>query len=348
MPSIIHGPARRGSSVRRRASGRSAGRSSTIVCCQNVPPTDGRDAVPARDADAEQAELGVGAAGDDRRARGAARCSAAAARDLADHGARLDARAATTPRSRPIRSRMVSDQSRSARSNMPELDPQEGVGRVLAGEPVREPVAEHPHVARRPQRRSGRCRAIQRNRAGAVIATQSPAARVDLLRGARLGRARRPRPRPGQSTFGQAQISRPPRRRAPCPRACSSRATAAIADRVDRRPLERLVGRTRGELPVRRRVEDLRAGDAGRLGVGVLALADRDLSAVGVEQHGPAAPGARVDGRAGRFAHRQDAPASARRRSRAARRPAKRSTSAATICARRGAASRRWPRRCAG
>ena len=49
------------------------------------------------------------------------------------------------------------------------------------------------------------------------------------------------------------------------------------------------------ELPVGGGVEHLRPGHAGLGRVGVLALADRDLVAVEVEQHRPHRPGARID-----------------------------------------------------
>ena len=67
-----------------------------------------------------------------------------------------------------------SDQSRRAKSNIPELDPSEGSVTNCPDSFVKTQSPIMPTCAIS-AKTSGSCRAIQRNRAGAVIATQSPA-----------------------------------------------------------------------------------------------------------------------------------------------------------------------------
>src|SRR5690348_6235819 len=95
------------------------------------------------------------------------------------------------------------------------------------------------------------------------------------------------------STLGQAKISRPPASYRTMPSRMLVAATAATSA-----PAAGGDG-----LPARHDVEVLAAGHAGRLVVGPLALPHAGLLAGLGEQHGPAAPGARVDGQQVRSAH---------------------------------------------
>ena len=65
------------------------------------------------------------------------------------------------------------DQVRSARRNIPELDPQDGSVACTPDSRVAIQSLSMPRPAVAP-RMSGRCRASQRSRAGVVIDTQSP------------------------------------------------------------------------------------------------------------------------------------------------------------------------------
>ena len=74
---------------------------------------------------------------------------------------------------RPLRAAISSDQARSARLNIPELDPQDGSVASTPDSRVAIQSLSMPRPLVR-ARMSGRCRASQRSRAGVVIATQSP------------------------------------------------------------------------------------------------------------------------------------------------------------------------------
>ena len=95
------------------------------------------------------------------------------------------------------------------------------VGHEPAGQPVQDPVAEHPDVGDRARTTSGSCSRIQRKRAGEVIddpvaaALEDPprVAAADELGG--LGAGARVDVRAGPDLAARA------RRRGPCPRACS-------------------------------------------------------------------------------------------------------------------------------
>ncbi len=170
------------------------------------------------------------------------------------------------------------------------------IGYELAAQPGQDPVAEHADVGDR--------REDLGLVAGNPAETRGRGDRhpVATLRSrwcgacTALDRAPPPRRRPASRRWGRPRSRCPTRRTAPCPRACWCELTAATARRRCRRSAQRLADALADQLPVARRVEHLGAGGAGQRGMRPLPLADRELVSLGIEQHGPAAAGARVDG----------------------------------------------------
>ena len=267
------------------------------MCCQKLPPT-----IVKRpglgDADPEQPELRVRAADDDRRA-------------VREPGLpprpRRSPRRSTVPRSTtvgndvrssPTRSRARGPTSRAGEVEHPRARAERRVGDELAGEPGQDPVAEHPDVRDRredvglvprdPEEAGGRgdrdpvARASRRSPGRAPLSISSVASSP----------AR-------ESTFGQAQISRPAR-----VVEHHSLAHARRADRGDRarplRPPRRAPrGCTRRSAPSCASVsKTCEPGTPGASAMAVLALADRHLVAVRVEEDGPAAARCRRRSRA--------------------------------------------------
>ena len=144
------------------------------MLCQKLPPTTVKRP-GLRDADAEQAELGVGAADDDRASpRGGRSAAAAAPVTVADDGARLDdvgEDGAVEPADLEHALRPV---ALARARTCPELEPSDGSVTNSPESFVRIQSPSMPTCAI-DAKTSGSCRAIQRKRAGAVIATQSPA-----------------------------------------------------------------------------------------------------------------------------------------------------------------------------
>ena len=185
-----------------------SGRSSRIVFCQNVPADDRVLARPG--AGAEQPELGVGAAGDDRRARPQARLLGGGRGDGADHGAGVVHRREHAGVAGRRCAAISSDQVRSASAEHPRARAAGRLGGQHAGQPGRDPVAEHAHAAgRRQDVRPVPGEPAQPGRRG----DRHPVA-------ADARRCARPRPRAisstaswpeRESTFGHAQISWPAR-----------------------------------------------------------------------------------------------------------------------------------------
>ena len=115
--------------------------------------------------------------------------------------------------------------------------------------------------------------------------------------------------------------------------------------RPDLRLLERFLDAGPDQLPVLRRVEDLRTGNARCLSMRVLPLADRELMTVGGEDDCPAAARARVDGEQERVSHASTPAALATCSSGSP--AANRRISLGHHARHRAEASRAWHRRCA-
>ena len=165
------------------------------------------------------------------------------------------------------------DQVRAAQVEQVRARARRRVGDEPAGQPVEDPVAEHAHVGDRVED------------LGLVLADPQEAGRrgdghpvaADLEDPARitaadeLGRLRR---LARESTFGQAQISRPAASYRTMPSRMLVLLTAAMSRRAEPGPRERLADALADEPPVPFRVEDLGAWDAGHGGMRPLALTD--------------------------------------------------------------------------
>ena len=172
MPSTIHWPGTVWHNVRSRACGSIIGSEKSIVCCQNDPPTTVvrpgvRTPIPSRPSwvSAPPATTGV-PAGMPVSAAAAAVTAPITVPDSRTGGNRSGSSSSS--------SRIAGDQVRVARSNIPELEPSDG---SVANSPVSRVHSQSPSMPTWAARAntSGARSAIQRNRAGAVIATQSPA-----------------------------------------------------------------------------------------------------------------------------------------------------------------------------
>ena len=201
-------PGRRGRASAGARRGSISGWSSTIVCCQNEPPTtvverSARIPMPSRPScvSAPPATTGV-PAGMPVSAAAAAVTSPITVPDSSTGG--------TCDRLEPDQ---LEDRSPTtcgpARSNMPELEPSDDVGRELAGQAGREPVAEHPDVADRGEHLGAVPGDPAQPRRGG---DRDPVAgaRVDLLARRRTRTSSAASAPARESTFGHAQISRPP------------------------------------------------------------------------------------------------------------------------------------------
>ena len=250
-------------------------------------------------------------------------------------------RPAATPRAAAQTARDVRRPAPVGQRNMPELDPQDGSVTCL---PLSRYTIQSLSMPRLAVASSmpGWCRASQRNRAGVVIDTQSP-------------------PRRRLPADPLAPV-RPPRHRTGCPRSGTPRSPGgpvvqhdafAHAGRGDGGDIaaggpgfaEGFPYAGADGDPAAGHVEVLAAGHTGRLAMGPLPLPGGDLPAGLVEQHGPAAAGAGVDGEQVTSAHllpRLDSP-----RCPAPGRPAD-PRPRPPRAVRRGPASPRSRRRCAG
>jgi len=171
MPSSIHSPGVTWHSVRSRASGSIMGSPSSTVFCQNVPPTT---VYSSRPAPAPSSPSWVSAPPATTAVPARSPVASAAAPLTSPTTVPGSTTGGSTAAGSPHRAMMDGDQRRSARVNMPELEPQEG---SVTCWPVSRYTIQSLSMPRRSValRMSGRCRASQRSRAGAVMATQSPA-----------------------------------------------------------------------------------------------------------------------------------------------------------------------------
>ena len=287
------GRERRGTSVRRRA----LRVDQRLVEHHRVLPeraADDRVSGPAaRCRCRRSAELRVGAAGDDRRARrgGRSRRPPSAVTSPITVPGSTHRREDRARRARRC-SRISSDQSRCGELEHARARAERRVGRELAGQPGQRASRRACRRGRSRSNTSGRWRAIQRKRGRRGDRHPVAGAAVDLLGGARLRRARRP-PRPRASR----RWGRP---RSRWPRAVVEHHALAHAggrDRADRAARPRpasIASRDAGSqtsCQLRGRVEHLRAGHAG---LGPAWTYSRwpiaTWCAVGVEQHRPQQP----------------------------------------------------------
>ena len=186
-----------------------SGSSVTTVSCQKLPPTSvSRSGLD--DADPDQAELRVGAA----RRRPACRrarpvSSAARPRHRPDDRARARGPRGRSPVEADQVERAPATTSGSARSNRFGARARRRVGDEPPGQPVEDPVAEHADVGDRARTSRARASRIQQEPGGRGDRRPSRRRSRRSAGRRRSGRARRPASPARESTFGQAQISRP-------------------------------------------------------------------------------------------------------------------------------------------